>query len=78
MQYVDRPAHVQTLPQPRVHPAWVANKLQQLDELLRRDPQRAKAETLKHLERDLEIVPRPSLAGERRAEIRAAQKATAS
>jgi hypothetical protein len=26
------------LPQPRVHPAWVANKLQRLDELLRRDP----------------------------------------
>jgi hypothetical protein len=32
--------------------------LQRLDELLRRDPQRAKTEILKHLEGDLEIVPR--------------------
>jgi hypothetical protein len=57
-----------------VHPAWVANKLQRLDELLRREPQRAKAEILKHLEGDLEIVPQPSLTGERRAEIRGRAK----
>ena len=62
------------LPKPRMHPAWVANKLQRLDELLRRDPRRAKAEILKHLEGDLEIVPQPSLAGERRAEIRGRAK----
>jgi len=42
--------------------------------LLRRDPQRAKAEILKHLEGDLEIAPQPSLAGERRAEIRGRAK----
>ena len=41
---------------------------------LRRDPQRAKAEILKHLEGDLEIVPQPSLTGERRAEIRGRAK----
>lgn len=62
------------LPKPRMHPAWVANKLQRLDELLRRDPRRAKAEILKHLEGDLEVVPQPSLAGERRAEIRGRAK----
>jgi hypothetical protein len=63
-----------TLPQPQVHPAWVANNLERLDELLRRDPQRANSEILKHLEGDLEIVPRPSLPGERRAEIRGLAK----
>jgi hypothetical protein len=61
------------LPQPRVHPAWVENQLHRLDELLGR-PQRAKAEILKHLEGHLEIVPRPSLTGERRAEIRGRAK----
>jgi hypothetical protein len=30
------------LPPPRVHPAWVMTKLERLDALLRRDPQRAK------------------------------------
>jgi len=57
------------LPPPRVHPAWVVTKLERLDELLRRDPQRAKVEILKHLDGDLVIVPRPSSTGERRAEI---------
>jgi hypothetical protein len=33
--------------------------------LLRRHPQRAKTEILKPLEEDLEIVPRPSVTGER-------------
>ncbi len=45
-------------------------KLQRLDELLRRDPQRAKTEILKHLEGDLEIVPRPSVTSERHGLIR--------
>ena len=45
-------------------------QLQRLDELLRRDPQRAKTEILKHLEGDLEIVPRPFVTGERHAGIR--------
>ena len=41
------------LPPPRVHPAWVMTKLEHLDALLRRDPQRAKVEILKHLDGDL-------------------------
>jgi len=49
--------------------AWVTTKLERLDELMRRDPQRAKVEILKHLDGDLVIVPRPSSTGERRAEI---------
>jgi len=57
------------LPRPRVHPTWVTTKLERLDDLLRRDPQRAKVEILKHLDGDLMIVPRPSIAGERRAEV---------
>ena len=49
------------VPAPRVHPAWVMTKLERLDALLRRDPQRAKVEILKHLDGDLVIVPgRPS------------------
>ena len=57
------------LPPPWVHAAWVMTKLERLDALLRRDPQRAKVEILKHLDGDLVIVPRPSSPGERRAEI---------
>jgi site-specific DNA recombinase len=60
---------VSALPPPRVHPAWVTTKLERLDGLLRREPQRAKVEILKHLDGDLLIVPRPSTTGERRAEI---------
>jgi hypothetical protein len=66
------------LPPPRVHPAWIMTKLERLDALLRRDPQRAKVEILKHLNGDLVIVPRPSSAGERRPRSAAAQEATAS
>ena len=44
-------------------------KLERLDALLRRDPQRAKIEIQKHLDGDLVIAPRPSTTGERRAEI---------
>ena len=62
------------LPPPRVHPAWVMTRLERLDALLRRDPQRAKVEFLKHLDGDLVIVPRPSAAGDRRAEIRGRAK----
>lgn len=50
-------------------------KLERLDALLRRDPQRAKVEMLKHLDGDLMIVPRPSSPGERRAEISGRAKA---
>jgi hypothetical protein len=57
------------LPSPRLHPGWVMIKLERLDALLRRDPQRAKVEILKHLDGDLVILPRPSTTGERRAEI---------
>jgi hypothetical protein len=57
------------LPPPWVHPAWVMTKLERLDDLLRRDSQRAKVEILKHLDGDVAIVPRPSLRGQRRAEI---------
>jgi DNA invertase Pin-like site-specific DNA recombinase len=64
-----------TLQPPRVHPAWVMTKLERLDGLLRRDPQRAKVEILKHLDGDLVIVPRPSTTGERRAEISGRAKA---
>jgi hypothetical protein len=57
------------LPRPRVHPAWVMDKLERLDMLLHQDPQRAKVEILKHLDGDLVIMPRPSMAGMRLAEI---------
>jgi hypothetical protein len=53
----------------REHDHLRAGRTAALDALLRRDPQRAKAEILKHLDGDLVIVPRPSLTGERRAEI---------
>ena len=57
------------LPTPQVHPAWVRAKLDRLDQLIRQDPVRARIEILKHLDGDLVIAPRPSLARERRAEI---------
>jgi len=56
------------LPMPQVHPAWVRAK-HRLDELIREQPIRARIEILKHLDGDLVIAPRPSLARERRAEI---------
>ena len=62
------------LPPPRVHPAWVMTKLEQLDALLRRDPQRAKVEIQRHLDGDLVIVPRPAITSERRAEISGPRK----
>jgi site-specific DNA recombinase len=57
------------MPAPRVHPAWVRDKLERLDELMKRDPARARIEIVKHLDGDLIIAPRPSRAGERRAEV---------
>jgi hypothetical protein len=64
------------LPAPRVHSAWVMTKLQRLDALLWRDPQRAKVEILKHLGGDLVIVPRPSTTDEWRAEVSGRAKPT--
>lgn len=61
--------HVAALPPPQVHPAWVVAKLKRLDDLMGRDPRRAKIEILKHLDGDLEIAPLLSSPGERRAEI---------
>jgi site-specific DNA recombinase len=56
-------------PIPHVHRTWVLNKLQHLHELLNRDPGRAKAEVMKHLDGDLRIRPLPSPPGNKRAEI---------
>jgi DNA invertase Pin-like site-specific DNA recombinase len=61
--------HAAALPLPEVHPAWVTAQLKRLDELMGRDPRRAKMEVLKHLDGDLEISPLLSIGGERRAEI---------
>ena len=61
--------HVAALPPPQVHPAWVVAKLKRLDDLMGRDPRRAKIEILKHLDGDLEIAPLLSSPGEQRAEI---------
>jgi hypothetical protein len=61
--------HAAALPSPEAHPAWVIYKLKHLDELMGRDPRRAKMEVLKHLDGDLKIAPLPSIVGERRAEI---------
>src|SRR5262249_20873446 len=46
---------------PTPRSAWVITKLERLDELLQRNPQRAKIEILKHLDGDL----RPSTTGGR-------------
>jgi hypothetical protein len=45
------------------------DKLEQLDMLLRQDARRAKVQILRHLDGDLVIMPRPSMAGMRMAEI---------
>lgn len=60
---------------PRVHPAWVRAKLNHLGELVRSDVARARAEIVKHLDGDLIISPRPSVAGVRRAEVSGRVKA---
>jgi hypothetical protein len=54
---------------PRVHRAWVMAKLERIEELLRQDPVRARAEIAKHIDGDLVIWPKPSEAEERRAEV---------
>ncbi len=53
----------------RQHEGIQRAALERLDELLRRDPQRAKVEILKHLDGDLVILSRPATTGQRRAEI---------
>ena len=40
---------------PRVHQAWVMAKLERIEELLRQDPARARAEIAKHLDGDLVV-----------------------
>ena len=57
------------VPPPKVHPAWVRARLEQLDELLHSDPDRARAEILKHLAGVLTITPLPPAGRERRAAI---------
>jgi site-specific DNA recombinase len=61
---------VDRLAPPQVHRTWVMTKLERLDDLLRTDPARARVEIAKHLDGDLTLVPRPSIASERRVEIR--------
>jgi DNA invertase Pin-like site-specific DNA recombinase len=57
------------LPPPKVHPAWIQTRLDHLDELLQGDPDRARAEILKHLPGALSIAPLPQAGRERRAVI---------
>ncbi len=53
----------------QVHPARIRDRLAHLDELLGRDPARARLEILKHLDGPLQIRPLPAPAGQRAAEI---------
>ncbi|HKX01482.1 MAG TPA: recombinase family protein, partial [Methylomirabilota bacterium] len=64
-----------TVVRPEVHPAWVQGRLEQLDGLVRREPVKARMEIAKHFEEDLILSPLPSVAGERRAEVRGRVKA---
>ena len=57
------------LPPPRVHPASVMTNWNGWMSCCGGIPQRAKIEILEHLDGDLVIIPRPSITGERRAEI---------
>jgi predicted PhzF superfamily epimerase YddE/YHI9 len=59
---------------PRVHPGWISAKIERLDQLLRADPVRAKAELAKHLDGELVLTPLPSAQRERRAEVRGRAK----
>ena len=59
---------------PRVHPTWMRAKLERLDDLLRQEPARAKAELAKHLDGELTVRPLPGTGRERRAEIRGRAK----
>jgi hypothetical protein len=60
---------------PRVNPSWILAKLAHLEALIATDVVRARAEMLKHLDGELVLVPKPSVAGERRAEISGRVKA---
>jgi len=51
------------------HPAWIRKRLEQLDELLARDPARGRVEILKHLDGPGQVRPLPAPAGQRAAEI---------
>jgi len=51
------------------HPTWIRKRLAHLDELLARDPTRARVEILKHLDGPGQIRPLPAPAGQRSAEI---------
>jgi len=53
----------------QAHPAWIRKRLEQLDELLARDPARARVELLKHLDGPGQVRPLPAPAGQRAAEI---------
>ena len=48
----------------QIHPGWLVAKLERIEDLVRQDPVRARAE-----DGDLLIWPKPSEAGEHRAEI---------
>ena len=51
------------------HPTWIRKRLMQLEELLGRDPARARVEILKHLDGPGRVRPLPAPAGQRAAEI---------
>jgi site-specific DNA recombinase len=54
---------------PLVHRAWIEQRLDELGNLLRGDPQRARLEMAKHLDGPLTVQSLPSTPGERRALI---------
>ena len=54
---------------PQLHPSWILAKLAHLETLLATDVVRARAEILKHLDGELVLMPKPSVAGERRVEV---------
>jgi hypothetical protein len=53
----------------RVHKSWIEGKLDQLDDLLRRDVCAARVELRKHLDGELTVKPLPGPPGARRVEI---------
>ena len=60
---------------PRAQPDWILAKLAHVETLIATDVVRARAEMLKHLDGELVLVPKPSVAGERRAEVTGRVKA---
>ena len=53
----------------QAHPSWIRDRLEHLDELLARDPTRARVEIMKHLDGPLRICPLPAPTGQHTAEI---------